>query len=45
MMGTFIIIDHLERALAQAEYGRLEDGTLSGRIPECNGVVAFGKAL
>lgn len=45
MMGTFIISDYLERALSQAEYDKLEDGTFSGRIPECKGVVAFGMTL
>ncbi len=45
MTGTFIISDYLERALAQAEYDKLEDGTVSGRIPECKGVVAFGMNL
>jgi predicted RNase H-like HicB family nuclease len=35
----------LERALAQAEYDKLEDGSFSGRIPVCIGVVAFGSTL
>jgi len=43
--GNFILTDYLERALAQAEYNKLEDGTFSGRIPVCKGVVAFGKTL
>ena len=45
MNGTFILTDYLERALAQAEYDKLEDGTFSGRIPVCIGVVAFGNTL
>lgn len=45
MNGTFILTDYLERALAQAEYDKLEDGTFSGRIPICIGVVAFGNTL
>ena len=45
MNGNFILTDYLERALAQAEYNKLEDGTFSGRIPVCKGVVAFGKTL
>jgi predicted RNase H-like HicB family nuclease len=31
--------------MAQAEYDKLEDGTFSGRIPACQGVVAFGATL
>lgn len=44
-MGTFILSDYLERALAGAEYDKLEDGSFSGRIPECKGVIAFGTTL
>ncbi|MBW2710066.1 MAG: type II toxin-antitoxin system HicB family antitoxin [Deltaproteobacteria bacterium] len=29
----------------RAEYDKLEDGTFSGRIPGCKGVIAFGKTL
>jgi predicted RNase H-like HicB family nuclease len=32
-------------ALCRAEYEKLEDGTFSGRIPGCKGVIAFGKTL
>jgi len=39
------LTDYLERALAQAEYDKLDDGTFSGRIPVCIGVVAFGNTL
>jgi predicted RNase H-like HicB family nuclease len=31
--------------MAQAEYDKLEDGSFSGRIPPCKGVVAFGDTL
>ena len=37
--------DYVEVALEQAEYDKLEDGSFSGRIPECKGVVAFAKSL
>ncbi len=33
--------DYFDRALSQAEYDKLEDGTFFGRIPACKGVVAF----
>ena len=45
MLGTYILSDYLERALALAEYDKLEDGSFSGRIPECKGVIAFGTTL
>ena len=37
--------DYLDRALSQAEYDKLEDGTFFGRIPSCKGVVAFAATL
>ncbi len=45
MSGNYILSDYLERALALAEYDKLEDGSFSGRIPPCKGVVAFGMSL
>jgi predicted RNase H-like HicB family nuclease len=45
MTGQFILTDYLERALMQAEYDKLEDGSFFGRIPSCIGVVAFGMTL
>lgn len=45
MTGQFILSDYLARALAQAEYDKLEDGTFFGRIPSCKGVVAFAAHL
>lgn len=45
MTGQYILSDYLDRALAQAEYDKLEDGTFFGRIPACKGVVAFAHTL
>lgn len=45
MIGQFILSDYLERALSQAEYDKLEDGSFFGRIPSCKGVVAFAATL
>jgi len=45
MSVQFILTEYLEHALAQAEYDKLEDGTYGGRIPDCQGVVAFGVTL
>ena len=45
MNVQYILSEYLDRAIAQAEYDKLEDGTFSGRIPSCIGVVAFGATL
>jgi len=45
MTGQYILSDYLDRALSQAEYDKLEDGTFFGRIPSCKGVVAFAATL
>jgi predicted RNase H-like HicB family nuclease len=45
MAIQFIISEYIERAIAQAEYDKLEDGSFSGRIPSCKGVIAFGSTL
>ena len=44
-MFKSILTGYINVALAQAEYDKLEDGTFSGRIPGCKGVIAFGKTL
>ena len=44
-MLKFILTGYIENALSQAEYDKLEDGTFSGRVPSCKGVIAFGKTL
>jgi predicted RNase H-like HicB family nuclease len=45
MDAQYILSEYLERAMAQAEYDKLEDGTFSGHIASCKGVVAFGATL
>jgi predicted RNase H-like HicB family nuclease len=45
MAAQFIISEYIARAMAQAEYDKLEDGTFSGHIPTCKGVIAFGRTL
>jgi predicted RNase H-like HicB family nuclease len=45
MIGQFILTDYLDRALSIAEYDKLEDGSFSGRIPSCKGVIAFAQTL
>ena len=41
----YIITEYIEKAMKKAVYDKLEDGTFAGRIPECVGVVSFGKTL
>ncbi|MDT5061878.1 MAG: hypothetical protein QOH63_2337 [Acidobacteriota bacterium] len=45
MDAQYILSEYLEQAMAQAEYDKLEDGTFSGRIASCKGVIAFGTTL
>ena len=45
MATKYILSGYVEQALADAVYDKLEDGTFSGRIPSCKGVVAFGTTL
>lgn len=44
-MSQFVLTGYIKNALSQAEYDKLDDGTFSGRIPFCKGVIAFGKTL
>ncbi len=45
MKAKFILTDYLNKLMAHSVYDKLEDGTFAGRIPQCKGVVAFGKTL
>ena len=40
-----MLIEYINKAMSRAIYEKLEDGTYSGRIPECPGVLAFGETL
>ena len=40
-----ILNDYLMAAKREAVYEKLEDGTFVGRIPSCQGVIAFGVSL
>jgi len=44
-MIQYVLSEYLNRAMAQAEYDKLEDNTFSGRIPVCQGVIAFENTL
>jgi predicted RNase H-like HicB family nuclease len=45
MSTQFVLSEYIGQATAQAEYDKLEDGTFSGRIAACPGVIAFGATL
>jgi predicted RNase H-like HicB family nuclease len=45
MTVRFILSDYVDKAITQAVYDKLEDGTFAGRIPVCKGVVAFAVTL
>jgi len=45
MAVQFVLTDYLNHAMVGANYDKLDDGTFSGRIPSCEGVVAFGGTL
>ncbi|MFO7952427.1 MAG: type II toxin-antitoxin system HicB family antitoxin [Bacillota bacterium] len=45
MTVSFILSDYISKALDNALYDKLDDGTYSGKIPGFHGVVAFGTTL
>ncbi len=45
MPTQYILSEYIAQAMAQAIYDKLEDGTFTGRIPPCKGVIAFGATL
>ncbi len=45
MTTRYVLSEYVDKAMAQAAYDKLEDGTFSGRTPPCKGVVAFGPTL
>jgi len=40
-----MLIEYINKAMSKAVYEKLEDGTYSGKIPRCPGVIAFGETL
>jgi predicted RNase H-like HicB family nuclease len=40
-----MLIEYVNKAMTKAVYEKLEDGSYSGRIPPCPGVIAFGETL
>jgi hypothetical protein len=40
-----MLTDYINKAMSDAVFDKLEDGSFSGKIPQCPGVVAFGETL
>ncbi len=40
-----MLIDYIDKAMSKAIYDKLEDGSFSGKISQCSGVIAFGETL
>jgi predicted RNase H-like HicB family nuclease len=43
--AKFILTDYIESLMGRAEYDKIEDGSISGIIPDCKGVISFGHTL
>ena len=40
-----MLTEYIDQAMREALYDKLEDGSFSGNIPKCPGVIAFGSTL
>ena len=40
-----MLLEYIDKAMSKAQYEKLEDGTYSGKISQCPGVIAFGQTL
>lgn len=40
-----MLIEYINNSMRKAVYDKLEDGSFSGKIPQCPGVIAFGETL
>ena len=45
MTTQWILSEYVSQAMALAQYDKLDDGSFTGRIPECKGVLAFAPTL
>ena len=45
MESRYVLSGYVGPAMAQVVFDKLEDGSFTGRIPVCPGVVAFGDSL
>lgn len=40
-----MLIEYINEAMSKAVYDKLEDGSFTGKISQCPGVIAFGQTL
>lgn len=40
-----MLVEYIEKLMSKANYDKLEDGSFFGKIPPCDGVIAFGQTL
>jgi predicted RNase H-like HicB family nuclease len=40
-----MLMEYINKAMGKAVYDKLEDGSFSGKIPQCPGVIAFAETL
>jgi len=40
-----MLIEYINNSMKKAVYDKLEDGSFSGKIPQCPGVITFGETL
>ena len=40
-----MLTEYIEKAMRNAYYEKLDDGSYGGKIPQCEGTVAFGPTL
>ena len=45
MAAEHTLPGYVQSAMASATFDKLDDGTFAGRVPTCQGVVAFGTTL
>lgn len=45
MKVKHVLSEYVAILMAEALYDKLEDGSFSGKIPACKGVIAFGSTL
>lgn len=45
MSVRYVLSEYVNQARAQAVYDKLEDGSFSGRIPACKGLITFATTL
>ena len=40
-----MLLEYINKAMSKAKYEKLGDGSYSGKIPKCEGTIAFGETL